>query len=117
MPTQSSKIGPIQAIIRMDEGINEILGSFCHVPLNHFRRIYGDLLLLAEGILWLGIVDYLQSVIVDLDAIWKRPHLIELILVLVDYDLSVYVVLQDSYLQLVALDLGHGEVSLGKGVL
>lgn len=109
MPAESCEVGSVEAIVGVDEGIDEILGPLGDMPLHNFRRIDCDLLLLPEGILWLGIVDDLQSIVVDLYSIWESPHLIKLILVLADYYLPVYVVLQNAHLQLVALDLVHGE--------
>lgn len=108
MPAKGRKVGSIQTIIRMNEGIDKILGSFSYMTLHHLRRIHSNLLLLPKGIIWLRIIDYLQSVIIDLNPIGKGPHLIKLILVLVDHNLSVDVVLKDSDLKLVILDLVHG---------
>ena len=117
MPAESCEVGSVEAIVGVNEGIDEILGPLGDMPLHHFRRVHCDLLLLPEGILRFGIVDDFQSIVVDLYPIRESPHLIKLILVLADYYLPVYVVLQNTHLQLVALDLVHREGLLGKGVL
>lgn len=101
----------------MNEGINKILRPLGHMPLNHFRRIYCYLLFLSKGILRFWIIDDLQSIIVDLYPIRECPHLIKFIFVLVYYYLSVYIVLEHPYLDLIAFDLVHCEILLGKGVL
>jgi hypothetical protein len=72
---------------------------------------------MSKGLLGFRVIDDLEMVVIDLDAIRIGPHFIEFVLSFTRYDFSIDVMLQDSHLQLVADYLIHGQICVIDAVL
>ena len=109
MPAEGGEVGAVESVVGVHEGVEEIVRAFGDVALDDFRRVNGDLMFRPEGFLRFRIVDDLQPVIVDLDAVGICPHLVLLIASFLHDDVPLPIVLQHSDLHSIAYNVLQGQ--------
>jgi len=57
-----------------------------------------------------GVIDDLQSIVIDFNAVRVCPHLIELVISLIENDLAIDIMLKHSNFYLILNDIIHGQV-------
>lgn len=108
MPAESSEISTIQWIVCVHERINKIVRLLFYTSLKTLLRIKADVLSRSERMFRFFVIDDLQAIIVNLDSIGIGPHLVELIFIFTNNNLSSFVVLQNSNDKLVIQYVLHG---------
>ena len=67
-------------------------------------------MLWSKRLLRFRVIDDLQSIVIDLDAVRICPHLIELVITLFDHDLAIDIMLKHSNFYPIADDIVHSQV-------